>query len=203
MSRPEFGDKSLYYHNELSVSSSNFISLPPSRPSSMVCTVAFLTLVAAPVDAVFVGRELLKQFNRPAALTYAVKRVPVCARKHAEAAVRDFWGCHMDKKAATPVSRRGALCSFWEEQVVGRTNLLVAKRAADVAPSFVRPDVIAHAAVSKTVDRATVVLFLLIPLLYGFIARGESNAGSVAFLYGEIGPLTGIMPANFVANFAG
>ena len=69
----------------------------------MVGTVAFLTFVPSPVDAVLIRREFLKQLNRPAALTYAVKRVPVCARKHAKAAGRDFWGRHRAKENGAPV----------------------------------------------------------------------------------------------------
>ena len=76
--------KSLYYHNELNVSRANFSSLPPSRPSRMICAKAVNALVRPPIDAPAVLLELLQRFDRLALIAASVRKPVDGSRKGSE-----------------------------------------------------------------------------------------------------------------------
>ena len=76
--------KSLYYHNELNLSSTHFSSLPPSRPSSMVGAKAVNALVRSSIDAPSVLLELLQRFDRLALIASSVRKPVDGSRKGPE-----------------------------------------------------------------------------------------------------------------------
>ena len=73
--------KSLYYHNELNESRSNFSSLPPSLPSSMICAKAVSALVRPSINAPAVLLEILQRFDRLALIAASIRKTVDGSRK--------------------------------------------------------------------------------------------------------------------------